>query len=139
MKFYNHELQAIHDFILNELSLSGKQNRMRMKFLKILKPKLSEFEEYHWELLKDHAKLDEHGTPISFEENGKRGFEIKDAAKFQEAYSEFLNENVIVEENEENQEILLTLKESLNNCQTLFYGEKAQLHEYLCEKFDDIY
>lgn len=139
MKFYNHELNDVSNFILNELKLSGKDNRMRMKFLKLVAKKQLEFNEDHLALLKEHSHLDENGEVIYIEKDGVRVADIIDINKFQSEFLELANEQITIEENEENKDILLSVKNSLLNCDTVLSGEKAALHEYLCEKFEEIY
>jgi len=139
MKLYNYELEKIIDFLINEFDFAGKQNRMRMKFVKILLEKLQEFKEDHLQILKEYCHLDEKGNPKTYEKDGIQYYDVIDEEKYKKAYQELANEEVIVEENETNKNMLLTLKESVENCHIPFRGEKAILHERLCELFDGIY
>lgn len=139
MKFFNYELNPIEDFVLNELQLSGAHNIKRMKFLKILAKKQEEFAEDRMVLIKEHSRLDNSKNPVIIKNGAKLLYDIIDQEKFNKAIKDLTNESFVIEENEENKEVLLSVKESLNNCETAFSGEKAVLHAYLCEKFDEIY
>lgn len=139
MKFCNYELSDISDFILNDLKLSGKDNRMRMKFMKIIAKKQLDFNEDHSALIKEHSRLDENGEITYIVKDGNRVADIIDMERFSSEFLVLANELITIEENEENKDILMSVKDSLINCDTPLSGEKAALHEYLCEKFDEIY
>jgi hypothetical protein len=139
MKFYNGEIMTISEFLLNELELAGKKNRMRMKFLNILAEKYKEFKQYHWQLLKEHCKLDEQGNPKTKKENGQNVYDIIDEDKFKKEYSELVYEEVVIEENEENKKMLLTIRDAIINCPNAYKGEKALVFDRIYEIFENIY
>lgn len=139
MKFQNQELEPLMNFLLNELSLAGKKNRMRMKFIGMLGEAQQEFTNYHMQLIKEHANLDEHGKPVVNEVDGEELYDVKNIQEFNIAYNELLSEEVFIEENDANKEILISVKDSVENCTKEFSGQDAILHESICARFDNIY
>jgi hypothetical protein len=130
---------TISDFLLNELELEGRKNRMRMKFLRILEEKYKEFKQYHWQLLKEHCRLDELGNPKTKKIDGRNVYDVIDEEKFKQEYEDLVNEEVFIAEDEENKKMLLTLQEAIMNCPNKYKGEKALIYDRLYDIFENIY
>lgn len=137
MKLYNHELEPFIEF-LYKLKLSGKSSRMRVRFINLLTEKYKLFKEEHMQLIKEHSNLDENGNPKIVEANGVKQFDVKDLVSFNKDYTELLNEEVVIEESESNKEMLLSVKESVLNCNQEFEGESAIQHDRWCEIMEQI-
>lgn len=139
MKLKYGELETVISFLLDELSLVGKNSRMRMRLLNILNTKNDEFHKYHFELLKEHCDLDEYGNPKTIMKDGQGYWDVVDIQAFSKEYEELMLEEVIIEENEENREMLLTVRDAINNCPTAYSGKKAIVYEMVASIFDHIY
>lgn len=139
VKIKNGEIEFYSTWILNNLSLSGKRSRMRMKFLSILDKQYVEFRKYHIELLKDHCSLDEVGNPKVVKKDSRDVFDIIDEEKFHNEYMELALEEFTIEENDQNKEMLIILKTSIEECETEFIGQAALDYEHVCVLFDRIY
>ena len=139
MKLYYGEIDVVYDFLLNELELSGKQNRMRMKFLKILSEKFQEFRQFYIQLVKENCRVDDEGNLKTKKVNGQEVYDIIDEQKFQREYEELVREEVVIEENEENKEMLLTIRDAVLNCPVPYKGKKAIIYDRICEIFENIY
>ncbi len=140
MKIRYADISFVSKWLLDELELEGKRNRMRMKFIKKLAVKYEEFKEYYQEILKESCNLDDERNPkITKDDNNRDVYDIIDMSKFQSEYDQLINETIYIEENEQNKEMLLTIQEAINNCPTPFKGDKAIDYENIASLFDDIY
>ncbi|OME55377.1 hypothetical protein BSK59_12925 [Paenibacillus odorifer] len=139
MKIKYGEAKFYSEWVLNNLSLSGKHSRMRMKFSNILENKYIEFKNYHLELLKEHCNLDPLGNPIVIEADGKKVYDVIDIALFNQEYAILRNETFTIEENDENKEMLTILKKEIEDVTLELIGESAIEYELVCLLFDDIY
>ncbi|MFC4304099.1 hypothetical protein [Cohnella boryungensis] len=140
MKIKNGQIDFYTRWLLNQLKLAGKKNRMRMKFLEILAARGEELRKYHLQLLKEHCSLDEQGNPVIVQAEGEqRRYEVMDELAFEQDFRELLEEAFTIEENEENKEMLLVLKESIEECPETWAGEAAIEYEQICKLFDTIY
>jgi hypothetical protein len=140
MKIKNGQIDFYTRWLLNQLKLAGKKNRMRMKFLETLAARGEELRKYHLQLLKEHCSLDEQGNPVIVQAEGEQGrYEVMDELAFEQDFRELLEETFTIEENEENKEMLLVLKESIEECPEVWAGEAAIEYEQICKLFDTIY
>ena len=141
MKIKYGEIDFYYDWLLNNLKLSGKNNRMRMKFLEILQNNKQEYEKHRYQLIKENSRLDENGNIIilNVDKNGAGEADIIDREKFYKELMELNLEEFVVEENETNKEMLLTLKKCVEECPIEWQGEDALKYEVVCRLFDNIY
>lgn len=140
MKIKNGQIEFFSNWLLNNLQLAGKKNRMRMKFIGILAIKAEEFRKYHLQLLQEHCHLDEQGNPKVIQLENERGqYDVIDQVAFEHDFMELLSEEITIEENDENKMMLVSLKESIEECPKEWSGEEAIEYEQICQRFDDIY
>jgi len=133
VKIENHKLAPVIN-LLFDLPLRGKQSRHRTKFIKLLNERLQEYQKDFRELLKDHCHLDENGEPKT--KNDGQHWDVKDIDTFVKDKKE-LDEEVFIIEGANNQEMLKTIKEVLDNCDRAFSGQEAMIYDYICEKFEE--
>lgn len=132
------EVRIINDLLersirlLFNLSLKGKQSRHRSKLIKQMNERLQEVAEQEQELIKEHANLDKDGNPKTNKEGTH--WDIKDISAFAQDKNELYSEEMVIDGGD-NQAMLLTVREVLDNCDESFSGEQAVLYEYLCEQF----
>ncbi|WP_431785779.1 hypothetical protein [Paenibacillus lactis] len=135
MRIYKYELEAFINF-LHSLKLERKNSRMRSKLKKLLIEKLQEFYEDINEINLSYAKKDEQGNPLI---NNENKVIFLDDKKRLEDLRELANEIVIIEENEVNKEMLLSVKESVLFYSPLEYeGDEADLYNRFCEIVEEI-
>ncbi|QJD83999.1 hypothetical protein [Cohnella herbarum] len=133
------EIAFYSKWLMNHLSLAGKQSRMRMKFIELLVVKSEELGKYHVQLLKEHCHLDEEGNPRIVEVEGEQArYDVVDSVVFERDFKELLEEEFHIEENEENLEMLLSVRQSIENCPTAWSGDQALEYEMVAKLFDQI-
>lgn len=150
MKIKNKDLQGFVDFLM-QLSLKGKQSRMRTKFCRELGKCYQEFEQYRGQLIEEYGELDEKGnvkTEIKkikvrnkdgeIEEKEYEVYMLKDAQEYQKEYSILLEEESHIEQNEGNKEMLLAIQDMVLNCDLEFSGEKALEYDLYCDYVETI-
>jgi hypothetical protein len=108
---------------------------MRTRFKKILIEKYQDFTDELEEINSNYAVKDENGEVIvendklSFENNNDRLKEIL----------ELSNEEIIIDQNEENKKMLLSIKESvLNRGPSELEGKEADIYDSLAEIVEQI-
>lgn len=138
MKIKNKDLVFLFNLV-NDEELSGKQSRMRTKFIKMVQEKAEEFEEDRQDLLKQHCKLDKDGNPKTKKENDQEYYDVKDINKYNTEFLELENTPAIFEENETNEQILKTVREIVFNTSKTFKGQDAFVYDSICDEFEEIY
>lgn len=134
MKLYKFELEAFITY-LHSLKLERKSSRMRTKLKNILIEKLQEFYEDMSEINLTYSKKDEDGNPLIMD--GKMVFS-DDKKRLEDLY-ELSYEIVSIVENEENIEMLLSVKESILYHSPLeFEGDDADKYDRFCEIVEQI-
>lgn len=120
----------------------GTKSRHRTKFIKLLNEQFKDVEKQRLELVKEYAKLDDEGEPIS--KNGKYQFpsdEIQE--EFDKEVNEMYQENFVIEGGN-NEKVLKTVKEILlvdcekEDFDKVFVGAEATVYDYLCEQFEEL-
>ena len=72
MKLKNYDLEYLIT-LLDELELSGRESRMRSRFMKLIKEKYDQFKTEHQTILTNYSRKDEKGNPIVLsDEKGQR-------------------------------------------------------------------
>lgn len=139
MKLLNIEVQGLYDFLLS-LELSGKQNRMRTRFCKLLANQLQQIEEDKADLIDQFVAKDEDGKPI-FEKlpDGKVKYHLRDTEGFAREFNILMREEFVIEETEEVKDMLLTVKDIVLNLDKSFSGQEALQYDRYCEVFENIY
>ena len=138
MKLKNYELDSFAKLLFN-MKLKGKDSRMRTRLVKLV-------DEYNrevlsverTELISQYAKKDESGQ-IVLNENKTQAILIEETIpEFQIEFNLLMNEEYIIEENETNKEMLLTVAYSILNCELEFNGNDAVMYDSWCEQFEDL-
>lgn len=136
MKFRNYELSLLAQ-LLFQMKLSGKKSRMRTRFIlqidsylkNTLQPEIQELvEEYG---LRD---IDNELIP-----NIEGGYELipERAEEYHKEYDEVLNEYYVVEVNETNKDMILSIAEVLLDCEIELSNDEAVLYDRWCEQFEN--
>lgn len=134
----NYEVEAFAEF-LDGLVLKGKETRMRSRFIKVLVDQLELINREKEQMVNDYSKKDEKGEPVK--ESGKDGKEyiiIADTASYNHQITKIMQEELIVEVNESNKDIYLTMKEVLLNLEAEFSGFEAQRYDRFCTILEDM-
>lgn len=141
MKIKNLYLGDIYT-ILHRMPLPGKQSRMRTRFLKAIFAQLELVESEKQDLLRQYAKLDRDGEIMTKTgENGQKLVVFEGKAKQDACNDEInalMNEEFIIEENETNKEMLITLKDIVLKTESMFVRSEAEAYDALCESLESL-
>lgn len=132
LKIKNNMLNETIDFFYG-ISLKGKESRMRTRFIKDLSAKIEEIVEEESEILKEHCELDDDGQP---KKNDDDSLVVKKGQE-QQLLNERLelhNEEYIIDDSN-SQQMLMTLREILDNYDGELSGREAVFYDFLCEQF----
>lgn len=135
----NAEIEGFLNFLM-EIELKGKDSRLRTRFCKFLIDRQNLITEEHAELLKEYAKFDDDGNPISvYSERLQREiYDIPNQREFQKEYTALMMEDFLLENNEERREIFLKVKDLVLNSEQVFKGEDALVYDRWCEIVETI-
>lgn len=138
MRLKNYEIEALVNLLFN-MQLKGRDSRMRTRFVKQLDEYWqSIFQTERTELISQYAQKDENGE-IVLNEDKKQAILIEETIpEFEAEFNILMNEEYIVEENETNREILLTVGRLMLNCDLEFNGNDAIMYDNWCEKFEEL-
>lgn len=127
--------------LLDDLKLSGKASRMRTRFKNLLLGYYARFEQEKLDIIKNYAVLDEQGN-FKTKQVGELQIPIwknKESEQLaNEEYRELCLEEIVIEETEERKDMLLSVKESILNCEIPFTGVEADLFDRYCQIFENI-
>lgn len=140
MKLFNIELEAFAEFLLS-LELGGRESRMRTRFMKILQEQMTVINEEYQLLVQQFTRKDENGEPILIElEGGRKIYDIPDESKpnLQSDYQMLLMEEFIIDETEERQLMLETVRDAVLDCNLKFKGKEAMKYDRFCEIVESI-
>lgn len=137
IKLYNHELESFIEFLYG-LKLSGRESRMRVRFMNLLGEKYRLFKDEHEQLLFEHSRKNDDGSIKVKKLKGEEVADVLDEQAFNKDWMELLNEEVVIEQNETNKQMLLSIKDSVLNCEQEFEGDSAILHDRFCEIVEQI-
>lgn len=131
VRISNININSTINFFYN-MPLRGKQSRHRTKFIKLLTDRLKEVSEQEKQLLIEFAKKDEKGNPIKI---GETRYEIEDIESLAKEKEILFNEEFVIDGGD-NEDMLKTLKDVLENYNEELRGQEATLYDYLCEQFE---
>lgn len=129
----NKNLSDVAEFLLNEVSASGKKNIDRMRVFNALDEKNQKIAEEEREILKEYAEIDDEGGFIR-DDNDRIKF--KDIKGFKKAQDELLEEQFVIDD-ANMQSALKTTKKLAENHDKKLTGESAQAHFILATAFED--
>nr|WP_145401440.1 hypothetical protein [Paenibacillus xylanexedens] len=134
MKIHNYQLEKFIIF-LHSLELERKASRMRTRFKNMLLQQLQTITTEAREIDKEYYRYDENNQPII--ENNT--YQFKDIEARNQDILELTNEYFIVEQNEANKEMLLSIKDSvINHSPATFKGDEADIYDGICELVEQI-
>lgn len=131
---------------LNELELSGKETRIRSRFVTKLADRYQENEKFRVEMITKHSKLDEEGNPIIAEDGKSYEFDDKDALvkELTDLYNEKFTVTLPDDEFEALKKIVLDTdyvfgpKEGDNEQERIAKIRQANDYEVWCEVFESV-
>lgn len=132
MKILNAEIQALLLFIMNE-ELNGKMSRMRSRFRQLCAERLKLIEEEKQALLDQYAQKDEAGNFMVETVNGEDQFVVRDMDSYGVEYKTLMLEEWVIDLTEERKDMLLTIKEIVENTTQKLKNETAMQFERYCE------
>ncbi|MEQ6356567.1 hypothetical protein ABNX05_18245 [Lysinibacillus sp. M3] len=136
--FKNYELKAFGDF-LYELSLKGKDSRMRSRFISILETQLQLISTERDILLQDYAKKDENGEPIrDKDEEGQEFVILEDSFSFNLEVSKLMGEEFIIEVKNEKVEMVKTIQRIVFYVDKEFSGLEAERYNRFCDILESV-
>lgn len=136
----------IENFIINETveflynaNLRGKQSRHRSRFIRQLNSHIDTIMEEQQELLKIHCNAEADGTPkiVKDKETGVEEYDFKDEEskdKFIEERNGLFEEKLVIDDGN-SRDMLLTVRQLLDEYDGDLSGRKAVLYDHLCEIF----
>lgn len=117
---------------LHGISLKGKKSRHRSRFIKMLEEKLEQYREDEMHIIKEYAKLDENGDPVT----NNNTYDIENIKGFKADQKELLEE-VNIFEGGDATGILKTVKEIIFEYDEEVSGRTAEVYDYLYEAFEN--
>lgn len=131
MKLINLQIESLI-ILLQSLKLNNKQSRLRTKFLKLL---IEHYDEYIFKNLHnlklEYAEKDDNGNIIFLDEE-KTKFKVN--AEYIIEETDLLNEQFIIEFNESNELMLLTISDILLESDFDVEGEISYYYDQWCEE-----
>lgn len=138
MKLLNHEVRPFLE-VLFEMKLKGKESRLRTRLHKMIAQYLTEtLNIEHDEIINQYAEKDEKGNQVIDEVTNGVKIQSDSVASFEKDYNELMLESYIIEENESNKEMLITVGNALLNCDVELNGNLAMLFDTWCERFEEV-
>lgn len=139
MRFLNAELEFVYKFLMDE-PLSGKESRMRTRFCKLLAERIKQMQDEKMEIIKRYGRKNEDGSiATKTDKNGKEIYDITDVSSFNKEYKELMLEECVIDETEERELMLTTVRNVVLNTKKVFSNETALQYDRLCETFENIY
>lgn len=138
MRLRNYEIEALVNLLFN-MQLKGRDSRMRTRFVKQLDEYWqSVFQIERTELIAQYAKKEENGEIVLNEDKTQAILIEATISEFEAEFNVLMNEEYVVEENETNREVLLTVGRLMLNCELEFKGNDAIMYDNWCEKFEEL-
>ena len=129
-------IQPIIEMMFN-WKLKGRYSRHRSKFIEKLSNQLKVIVADEEVLVKEYSHLDEEGNPKKRTENDTEVWDSKDEQSFLREKNELWNEEFVIDGGN-NETMLKTVKELLDNSEEEFSGQEAILYNYLCDQFEQL-
>lgn len=132
----NYDVQKIGEFLLN-LSLKGKQTRMRSRFINLLQEHLNQINEEKQQLFEDYSKKDENGNPIKETVDGQTGFKVDN--QYYKELAVLMDEDFILEETPKMMDMLLTIQEIIFGLEDMeMSGDEAMTYGMIYDLFEEV-
>ena len=136
--FKNYELKAFGDF-LYELSLKGKDSRMRSRFISIAEEQLELITKEREILLQDYAKKDEEGNAVrDTDEEGREFIILEDTFSYNLEVTKLMQEDFIIEVKNDKVEMIKTLQRIVLDVDKEFSGLEAERYNRFCDILESV-
>lgn len=132
VKIKNNMLNETIDFFFG-MSLKGKESRMRTRFIKLISSEVERVAEEEREILKEYCVLNDDGE-LEQNEDGTAIIKKGKEEVLMDERLELLNEEFIIDDSN-SQNMLMTVRKILDECDMDLSERKAVLYDYLCEQF----
>ena len=134
----NYELKAFGEF-LYELSLKGKDSRMRSRFISLLEEQLHLINNERELLLKDYAKKDENGEVVFDKDDEGREFVVlEDAFSYNLELSKLMQEDFIIEVKNERIDMIKAIQRIVLEVDKEFSGVEAERYNRFCDILESV-
>lgn len=134
MKIKNSQVVLLAN-ILYELELTGTDSRMRTRLWKILFERSESNKKEMEQLIKEFQLLDKDGNPIYEKEEDKYP---KVSAEFDTHYNELMSEYLIINMNEDNKKMLITVANIFLKQKLSVSKDFAIVYDDICEEFESV-
>lgn len=151
----NHMLTVIEAGVLSlpdwldKLLLHGKESRMRTRFIKTILPRIKEIHEEKKKLLEAHAEKNGEGQVLYLDSEGKEVLEMPKQGKYKmtpeeenafgKEFSEYLQEDFIIDVTEANREEISTIGSILSGTEYQFSGRMSDFYDEWCTAFENVW
>lgn len=134
MKIYNYQLETLASY-LHSLNLERKASRLRTRFKKIIMDKYQSVMNEVNEINKEYLVYDENSQPVMIDDK----YTLKDDVKRLNDINELYNEHFVIDQDENNREMLESVKDSvINHSPETFEGKDADIYDLMCELVEQI-
>lgn len=134
MKIHNYQLEALASY-LHSLNLERRASRLRTRFKSIVLEKYQNVMNEVNEINKEYLVYDENHQPVMNDDR----YTFKDDVKRLNDINELYNESFVIEQNENNREMLESVKNSvINHSPETFEGKDADIYDLMCELVEQI-
>ena len=134
---------------LSVLTLSGLESRCRTRFINILSDRAQEIEKTRLELCEKHSaktKIGDKEVLVYTDKDGKDttefekmvSYKIADRKAFDEEYSTYMKESLVLDVTNERMETLMNVKNIILNTESTFEKEGAIMYDEWCSIFETI-
>lgn len=134
----NYEIKALGDF-LYELSLKGKDSRMRSRFIALLEEQLTLIQREREILVGDFSKKDEEGNPaVEKDEEGREYTLLEDKYTFNLEISKLMSEDFTIEVKNDRLDMIKTIQDIVLNVDKEFSGVEAERYNRFCDIMESV-
>lgn len=137
MKLHNYELEPFVKFLF-EMELRGRESRMRTRLIKMLETHFSRYQNEKMDIAKQYARRDEQGGIVTVRKDDAEMIELEDADAANRELLELAQERAVVEQNEENRDMLLAMKEAVLGYDVPLKGASSAEWDRWCEIVEGI-
>lgn len=134
--------------------LHGKESRFRVRFMKLLEPRVAEIDPERIKLCEEYCERDKDGKIIYWKEEtdkkgnvtkvdttekeGTVGYKILKIEEFNKAYFDYLQEEFIIDITPANRETVYGARDIILNTTEEFSGRQAIIYDEWCLAFEEI-
>jgi hypothetical protein len=134
MKIHNYQLETLASY-LHSLNLERKASRLRTRFKNVILERFQTVLNEVNEINKEYLMFDENNQPLLKDDK----YLFRDDVKRLNDINELYKETFIVEQNENNREMLESVKDSvINHSPEAFEGKDADIYDLMCELVEQI-